>query len=44
MDISEHFKNDSTFEKFVSFIIKVVQRIGNPMNYPSDKYNLRMDL
>ena len=44
IDMSEHFRNDSNFKKFVSFIIKVEQRVGNPMNYPSDKYNLRMDL
>ena len=44
MDMSEHFRNDSNFKKFVSFVIKVDQRVGNPMNYPSDKYNLRMNL
>ena len=42
IDISDHFKNDSTFEKIVSFVIKVDQRVGNPMNYPSDKYNLTL--
>ena len=44
MDMSEHFRNDSTFKKFVSFIMKVDQRLGNPMNYPSDNYKLRMEL
>ena len=44
MEMSEHFRNKSNFKKFVSFIIKVDQRVGNPMNYPSDKYNLRMNL
>ena len=44
MDMSEHFRNDFTFKKFVSFIMKVDQRIGNPKNYPSDNYKLRMEL
>ena len=44
MDMSEHFRNESAFKKFVSFIMKVDQRLGNPMNYPSDNYKLRMEL